>query len=54
LQVLADTGCLDNRRCTLTFEVTCWVVLAMGWLTEFPIRQVFEPEIAGADLGRQV
>jgi hypothetical protein len=42
LQVLADTGCLDARRCTLTFEVTCWLVLAMGLLTEMPIRQVFK------------
>jgi hypothetical protein len=42
LQVLEDTGCLDARRCTLTFEVTCWVVLAMGLLTELPIRQVFK------------
>ena len=42
LQVLRDTGCLDNRRCTLTFEVTCWLVLAMGILTEMPLRQVFK------------
>jgi hypothetical protein len=42
LQALADTGCLDSRRCTMTFQVTCWVVLAMGLLTELPIRQVFK------------
>src|SRR5262245_58049109 len=42
LQVLEDTGCLDARRCTLTFSVTCWLVLAMGILTELPIRQVFK------------
>src|SRR3954464_8196946 len=42
LQVLRDTGCLDARRCTLTFEVTCWLVLAMGVLTDLPIRQVFK------------
>ena len=42
LQVLEDTGCLDSRRCTLTFEVICWTVLAMGLLTELPIRQVFK------------
>jgi hypothetical protein len=42
LQVLADSGCLDARRCTLTFEVTCWLVLAMGILTDLPIRQVFK------------
>src|SRR3954465_3233743 len=43
LQVLHDTGCLDARRCTLTFEVTCWLVLAMGLLTEMPIRAVLKP-----------
>jgi hypothetical protein len=42
LQVLRDTGCLDARCCTLTFEVACWVVLAMGVLTDLPIRQVFK------------
>jgi hypothetical protein len=42
LQVLHDTGCLDARRCPLTFEVTCWLVLAMGLLTDLPIRQVFK------------
>jgi hypothetical protein len=41
-QVLQDTGCLDARSCTLTFEVTCWLVLAMGLLTELPLRQVFK------------
>src|SRR5437667_10519556 len=41
-QVLLDTGCLDARSCTLTFEVTCWLVLAMGVLTDLPIRQVFK------------
>src|SRR3954447_6911559 len=42
LQVLHDTGCLDARRCTLTFEVTCWLVLAMGVLTDLPPPQVFK------------
>src|SRR3954454_7694180 len=42
LQVLHDTGCLDARRCTLTFEVTCWLVLAMGVLTDMRLRQVFK------------
>jgi hypothetical protein len=42
LQVLEDTGCLDARRCTLTFEVVFWLVLAMGLLTEMPLRQVFK------------
>jgi hypothetical protein len=42
LQVLQDTDCLDTRRCKLTREVTFWVVLAMGILTDLPIRQVFK------------
>ena len=42
LQVLLDCGCLDSRRCTLTFEVTCWIVLAMGVLTDLPLRAVFK------------
>jgi hypothetical protein len=42
LQVLHDTGCLDARRCTLTFEVACWLVLAMGLLTDLPLRQIFK------------
>ena len=41
-QVLADTGRTNQRRCMLTHEVVCWVVLAMGILTELPIRQVFK------------
>jgi hypothetical protein len=42
LQALHDTQCLDTRRCRLTREVTFWVVLAMGLLTDLPIRQVFK------------
>lgn len=41
-QALADTGCFDCRRCQLTREVIFWVDLAMGLLTELPIRQVFK------------
>jgi len=41
-QALEDTGCFDNRRCRLTREVIFWVVLAMGILTDLPIRQVFK------------
>jgi hypothetical protein len=41
-QALRDAGCVDRRRCTLTFEVTCWLVLAMGLLTDLPLRQVFQ------------
>jgi hypothetical protein len=35
-------GCVNERSCVLTHEVTLWVVLAMGVLTDLPIRQVFK------------
>src|SRR3954451_8756534 len=41
-QALQATGRVSTRRCVLTFEVTLWVVLAMGLLTDLPIRQVFK------------
>jgi Insertion element 4 transposase N-terminal/Transposase DDE domain len=41
-QALTDTACFDSRACTLTREVTFWVVLAMGIWTDLPIRQVFK------------
>ena len=41
-QALEATGRVNQRRCKLTHEVVCWVVLAMGILTELPIRQVFK------------
>ena len=41
-QALAATGRVNPRRCTLTHEIVCWIVLAMGILTELPIRQVFK------------
>ncbi len=41
-QALGVTGRIDQRACKLTHEVICWVVLAMGLLTELPIRQVFK------------
>jgi Insertion element 4 transposase N-terminal/Transposase DDE domain len=41
-QVLEATGRVDSRRCRLTYEVVLWVVLAMGLLTDLPIRQVFK------------
>ena len=41
-QALQATGRTNQRRCKLTHEVVCWVVLAMGVLTELPIRQVFK------------
>ena len=39
---LQATGRINQRSCTLTHEVVCWVVLAMGLLTDLPIRQVFK------------
>jgi Insertion element 4 transposase N-terminal/Transposase DDE domain len=41
-QALQDTGRINPRSCQLTHEVICWVVLAMGLLTDLPIRQVFK------------
>src|SRR5512135_2828288 len=41
-QALEVTGRINQRTCKLTHEVICWVVLAMGILTELPIRQVFK------------
>jgi hypothetical protein len=41
-QALQDTGRINQRSCQLTHEVICWVVLAMGILTDLPIRQVFK------------
>jgi hypothetical protein len=41
-QALAATGRTNQRQCMLTHEVVCWVVLAMGILTDLPIRQVFK------------
>src|SRR5512135_3538096 len=39
---LAATGRVSKRACLLTYEVIFWVVLAMGLLTDLPIRQVFK------------
>lgn len=41
-QVLQATGRTNGRACLLTHEVMLWVVLAMGLLTDLPIRQVFK------------
>jgi hypothetical protein len=40
-QVLQDTGRRNRSHCWLTHEVMLWVVLAMGILTDLPIREVF-------------
>ena len=41
-QALQATGRFNQKACMLTHEVMCWVVLAMGLLTDLPIRQVFK------------
>jgi hypothetical protein len=41
-QVLRETGRTGQRACTLSHEVMLWIVLAMGVLTDLPIRQVFK------------
>ena len=41
-QVLLATNRVNRRACKLTHEVMLWVVLAMGILTDLPIRQVFK------------
>ena len=41
-QALLDTGRAGQRACTLSHRVMLWVVLAMGVLTDLPIRQVFK------------
>ena len=41
-QALTTTGRVNPCDCVLTYEVILWVVLAMGLLTDLPIRQVFK------------
>jgi hypothetical protein len=41
-QSLEATGRVQARACKLSYEIICWVVLAMGILTDLPIRQVFK------------
>jgi hypothetical protein len=41
-QALEATGRISTRSCVLTYEVIFRVVLAMGLLTDLPIRQVFK------------
>ena len=41
-QALTATGRVNWPSCRLTHEVVLWVVLAMGLLTDLPIRQVFK------------
>ena len=39
---LHDTERENARACELSHEVTTWVVLAMGVLTDLPIRSVYQ------------
>ena len=41
-QALLETGKAEQRACRLSHRVMLWVVLAMGVLTDLPIRQVFK------------
>jgi hypothetical protein len=41
-RVLQQTGRVDKRSCRLTHAVMLWITLAMGLLTDRPIRQVFK------------
>ena len=41
-EALRDSGRRNRRDCLLSFEVTTWVLLAMGLLTELPIRSVYQ------------
>jgi hypothetical protein len=41
-QALLDTGRAEQRACPLSHRVMLWVVVAMGVLTDLPIRQVFK------------
>ena len=41
-QALLDTDRAGQRACRLSHRVTLWIVLAMGVLTDLPIRQVFK------------
>jgi hypothetical protein len=41
-QALTATRRISVCDCVLTYEVILWVVLAMGLLTDLPIRQVFK------------
>lgn len=40
-QVLRETGRRNRRHCRLTHEVMLWIVLAMGVLSDLPLREVF-------------
>src|SRR5438552_8080307 len=41
-QAVLDSGRRNRSDCRLTHEIMLWVVLAMGILTDLPLRQVFK------------
>src|SRR5947208_10898269 len=41
-QAVHDTGRRNRSDCRLTHEIMLWVVLAMGLLTDLPLRAVFK------------
>jgi hypothetical protein len=41
-EVLRQSERINSRVCVLSFEVTTWVLLAMGVLTDLPIRSVYQ------------
>lgn len=41
-QAVSDSGRHNRRDCRLTHEIMLWVVLAMGLLSDLPIRLVFK------------
>ncbi len=41
-EALRDTDRANERCCVLSHEVTTWVLLAMGVLTDLPIRRVYQ------------
>ncbi len=42
MEALRDTDRANERCCVLSHEVTTWVLLAMGVLTDLPIRRVYQ------------
>ncbi len=52
-QALKDTGRTSNRsHCRLTYRVMLWVVLAMGVLTDMPLKEVFRHATRLSPTGR--
>lgn len=52
-QAVHDTGRRNRSDCRLTHEVMLWVVLAMGILTDVPLRQVFNDPLKDRQRARR-